>query len=244
MIQTRREGDVHTVVLNRAEKRNALTPGMLDDLHAALGSASRGDARAMLLAGEGPVFCGGFDLELCSRAAGTLEELLRGLFEVVSLLRGLPIPVVVAAHGAAIAGGCALLGGADVVVTNREARLGYPVTPLGISPAVSAPFLRLAIGEGPCRTRLLEPTLIPGAEALRLGLVDEAVDTPAQVRPRAAELAATLAAKPRSAMQATRLWLTEVEAALAAVPPRCGLDASLALAGGEEERTRLAALFG
>src|SRR5690606_9036453 len=83
-------------------------------------------ARALLLCGEGPVFCAGFDLDTCRGEGGdeALRRLLRGLSGAIAGLRAQERPVVVAAHGAAIAGGCALLGGADVVVADAGAKLG------------------------------------------------------------------------------------------------------------------------
>src|SRR5690606_29099547 len=115
-----------------------------------------GRARTLLLCGEGRVFCAGFDLDACRGEGGddALRRLLRGLSAAIAGLRAQERPVVVAAHGAAIAGGCALLGSADVVVADAGAKLGYPVARLGISPAVSAPFLAPAVGAGAGR-RLL-----------------------------------------------------------------------------------------
>lgn len=241
MIKATRDGEVLRIALNRPEKRNAMLPEMLDGLREEIAAA--GSARALILAGEGRVFCGGFDLQQCLAKPGMLESLLRGLFETIALLRGLPIPVVAAVHGAAIAGGCALLGGADVILADRNAKLGYPVTPLGISPAVSAPFLRLLVGDGAARARLLEPTLVSGEAALKLGLIHEIVETPEAVQVRASEIAAGLAAKPPGAMAATRGWLAEIEERFSRTDARAGLAASLSLVNGPEERQLLAALL-
>jgi methylglutaconyl-CoA hydratase len=239
---------VALVVLAREQKRNALTPDMLAQLRAAIRStAAAGEAqepaRALVLAGDGPVFCGGFDLKLCVAQEGTLAALLQGLHETIVELKSLAVPVVIAAHGAAIAGGCALLGGGDVVITNADARLGDPVTPLGISPAISAPFLRLLAGDGPARERLLDPDLITGCEALRLGLVHECVAEAARVRTRALELAAALADKPKEAITATRRWLQEIEQQMTVPDQARGLRASMALVGSDEERERLKRLL-
>jgi methylglutaconyl-CoA hydratase len=243
MILTQYDGGIATITLNRGEKRNALLPDMLDDLREAIETAPGYGSRVLLLAGEGPVFCGGFDLKLCLQRQGTLASLLTGLHEVVVALRDSPLPVVIAAHGAAIAGGCAMLASADIVVTDRAAKLGYPVLSLGISPAVSAPSLRLMIGDGPCRARQLNPVLVDGAEALRLGLAHELVETAGEVRPRARALAESLAAKPPGAMAATRAWLAELERTMSTADPRAGLAASLSIAGSEEERQQLERLF-
>ena len=147
--------------------------------------------------------------------------------------------MVIGAHGAAIAGGCALLGGADLVVTNVEAVLGYPVVTLGISPAVTAPLLRLATGDRATRERLLDPTTISGAEARRIGLADLCVEIPEDVAPRAQIEAAKLGMKPWHAFSATKRWLNEIEGSDEDEPLERALEASLALVGSEEERERL-----
>ncbi len=241
MIKAALEGSVWVVTLARGDRRNALTPGMVEALLAGVRSPDPA-ARAMLIAGEGAVFCAGFDLRLCMDEAGTLERLLRGLSETVGALRvECELPVVIAAHGAAIAGGCALLGGADLVVSDAGAKIGYPVVPLGISPAVSAPFLRRCVGDGVARRLLLDPGLIDGREAARLGLVHECVRGPEEVLPRARAMAEELAGKPPGAIAATRAWLAEIE--------RVGgegeraLGASLSRVESDEQKAGLRALF-
>lgn len=238
-------GVIAEMVLDRREKRNALTPDMLENIRIGAERIHEESSRpgALLLAAEGDVFCAGFDLSLCMGDPLAMADLLTRLARAAQALRRLPIPVVVAAKGAAIAGGCALIAGADFVITNGEARLGYPVVRLGVSPAVSAPLLRCAVGGGHCRERLLDPGLIDGREALRIGLAAECVDEPEQVRPRARALAEQLAALPASAMAETKHWQNEIDGSVDKMLQQRALQASLSLAGGEEERTLLAALW-
>ena len=233
------------MVLDRPEKRNALTPDMLANLvsSADLVHSGKGRADAVVLAGEGPAFCAGFDLSLCRDDAQMMAALLTRLSHAVRSLRRISAPVVVAAHGAAIAGGCALLGGGDIVVADRGARLGYPVVRLGVSPAVTAPALASCVRGGALRRLLLDPGLITGDEGARLGLVHEMIEAPADVRARAIEIASALAAKPPLGVHTTKRWLTEIEGADRHDVFDAALRASLALAGGAEERSRLAALW-
>ena len=244
MIRLEHDGPVAILILDRPDKRNALTPAMFSDLRAELHGILWGPSRALLLAGNGPVFCGGFDLKMCLDRPGTLESLLRELAALCSALRAFPKPVLIAAQGGAIAGGCALLAAADLVVTDADAKIGYPVTPLGISPAISAASLRLSIGDGPCRERQLDPALLSGREAARIGLVHEVVATPDQVRPRALELARSLADKPPGSYRATKEWLCEIDASLS--PPHASdraLAASLSIVDQAEQQQRLNKLF-
>jgi enoyl-CoA hydratase/carnithine racemase len=236
------------VSFSRSELRNALTPDMFAQLHRALdallGVTAAHRPRSLILTGEGKVFCGGFDLKLCLSTPGTLAALLNALHATIDRLQSIDVPVVIAAQGAAIAGGCALLSAADMVITNAEAKLGYPVTPLGISPAISAPTLSAALGRGPARTRQLDPSVVSGIEAVRLGLAHECVETPGEVLPRAIAVAQQLSSKPPGAFAATKGLLRELRAAdFGSDASTQALNASLSLAGSAEEHERLTALF-
>ncbi len=234
-------GRIARVVLDRPEKKNALTPEMLDRLIAVIGEAR--DAHAIVLEGNGAAFCAGFDLTLCRENSDALGVLLTGLSSAIRALRRCDIPVVIAAHGAALAGGCALLGGADYVVTHSEAKIGYPVVRLGVSPAVSAAFLRQSIGDGRTRERMLDSTLVSGWDALRLGLAHECLEDAGKVRDRAVAVAEQLAAKPKWGMAATKRWMNEVDGSSADDWADRALAASLSLVGSPEERERLSALW-
>lgn len=239
-------GLIGRITLDRADKKNALTPPMLTALVAAIRRYSEDTSpqrpRAIVLDGAGAAFCSGFDLTLCRETSEALTRLLSGLSEAIVAMRSCPMPVVLAAHGAAIAGGCALLGGADIVVTHTEAKIGYPVVRLGISPAVSAPFLRQSIGDGKARERLLDSTLISGWDAYRLGLAHECLEDAGKVRDRAMAIAEQLAAKPTHGLAATKRWLGEIDGSFTDEPARA-LAVSQSLVGSPEERTRLAALW-
>jgi enoyl-CoA hydratase/carnithine racemase len=229
--------DVAVIRLDRPEKRNALTMGMLGSLRQAFENAM--SARAIVLSGVGEVFCSGFDLTACREDETVLGKLLEGLAAVCSAMREHPAPVVVSAHGAAVAGGCAMVAAADLAVTNAGAKLGYPVVRLGFSPAVSAPMLAVTAGNGTARGRLLDPGLVDGTEAARVGLVHECVADAAACEARAIELATVLAAKPRHAIAFTKRWLNEVDGSADAERLRAGLAASMSLVGSAEQRELL-----
>lgn len=249
---TGEDAGVRTIVFDRPDKRNALTPAMLGSLTEAVRAvtAGKGDdarVRCLLLRGEGKAFCAGFDLDLC-RDDGpeqrVMQSFLTELSAAVSAMRACPRPVVIACQGAAVAGGCALLGGADVVVADRGARLGYPVVLLGISPAVSGPFLVDCVGPGPARRRLMDPELFDGAEGARIGLVHELVESREDVAGRAHSIARGLAGKSVHAMKSTKGWAMECagEKKMAGKAAR-GLDASLSLVTGDEAIARLAGVW-
>jgi len=213
---------VRTVTLARPDKRNALTARMLADLAQAF---DVGDAvRAVSLVGDGPAFCAGFDLKSAEPTEdhAVLRAQLEGLSRAIVAMRACAAPVVVGAHGAAVAGGAALLGGADVVVCAPGTKIGYPVVRLGISPAVSAPFLTGAT-HGRGRALTLDPTLIDGARAHELGIAHELADDPVE---RACAVVRTIADKPGDGARRTKAWTLEVEG-LSDAAVRAGLGASL-----------------
>jgi enoyl-CoA hydratase/carnithine racemase len=231
---------VADIVLDRQGKRNAQTPDMLTEV-ARLAHEISGDTaiRAIVLRGEGSVFCAGFDLELCNTDDTALPALLRTLSAAIRALRRARQPVVIAAHGAAIAGGCALLGAGDLVISHPSAKLGYPVLRLGISPAVNAPALQASLTDAHLRHRLLLPDLFTGEDARRIGLVHQLVDTPEDVIPRAQMEAGKLAQKPPDSMQATKRWLNELDGSLDDARFDEALAVSLSLAGSPEQRALL-----
>ncbi len=243
MIQVEYQDQIAIVSLNRPDKHNALVPAMLEQLDRALKDCAH-KACAVVLVGEGKSFCAGFDLKMCADDPGgeTMRSLLCGLSTVVRTMRAMEIPVVLGVHGAAVAGGCALLGGADIVVAHAQAKLGYPVVKIGVSPAVSAAFMMASIAAGPVRTRLLDTELISGHDALHIGLVHEIVEQHADLRKRTTEVAQMLTRKPGSGIQATKAWLNEITQSMTNNAQR-GLEASLALTGLPEEQERLAKLW-
>lgn len=236
-----RAGGVAHLVLDRPDKRNALTVEMLDHLaHHALALADDDSVRCIILRGQGPAFCAGFDLMLAKDDDTMLARMLTGLSTAIRALRRMPQPVIAAAHGAAIAGGCALLGAADLVLTDQHAKLGYPVVTLGVSPAVSAPSLANLTGPAHARELLLNPSIISGLEAARLGLAHKCVDIPEDVIPATQKIADQLAAKPPGALRTTKQWLNEIDGSAADASFDAALNASLARVNSEEERALLA----
>lgn len=243
MIRVETKNAVVSITLARPAQRNAQTPGMLDALADAF-ERIPATARAVVLSGDGKVFCAGFDLKLCAAdpSGVVMAGLLTRLSRCVAVMHGLAQPIVAAAHGAAIAGGCALLCGADIVVADRGTRLGYPVVKIGVSPAVNAPFVVTKTTDGAGRALMLDPALIDAGQALRMGLVHELADSPDAARARAFEIARVLAAKPGIGVATTKALCNELVGRQTALTGPA-LEASLSRVGSDEERTRLAALW-
>jgi methylglutaconyl-CoA hydratase len=177
-LDVQRDGRILRITLTRAGKRNAFDPELVSGLTGAFGWA--GDARAVVLRGEGPSFSAGADLDWMRAAAALGAEenredarRLRGLLDAVDTC---PAPVVAGVQGHALGGACGVLACCDVVVAAPDAVFGFTEVKLGIVPAVISPFVLKRIGTGAARRLFVTGERFDAATALRVGLVDELAD--------------------------------------------------------------------
>jgi enoyl-CoA hydratase/carnithine racemase len=186
------EDAVRVVVLNRPEKRNALRISLRLELVQALREAG-GDPSvgAVVVAGEGPAFCGGLDKTEFGTRAEDLYDSTVMLFEV---LRAYPKPMIAAVHGAAMGGGFYLALAADLRVGGPETSFGTPEVTFGVPPSWGS--IRPYLGESLAREIGLTGRPILAEEARRIGLLNALVDTTEEVRPAAVRLAAHVASHP------------------------------------------------
>jgi methylglutaconyl-CoA hydratase len=175
------DGHVLRVTLARPERRNAFDAALIAELAEAF--ADVGDARAVLLAGEGPAFCAGADVEW-QRAAVELsydenvEDALR-LYRMLETIDSCPAPVVCCVQGFALGGGSGLVACADVAIARPDAVFGFTEVRLGIIPAVITPFVLPRIGSAARRYYVTGERF--GAEtALEIGLVSEIAEDAAE----------------------------------------------------------------
>jgi enoyl-CoA hydratase/carnithine racemase len=130
-VRAERGGAVKEVVLNRPEKRNALSPDMFDALIEAFETSPTEDERVVLVRGEGKVFCAGVDLSERVKNGWPQESPLVRMCEAI---RTYPLPVVAALQGDAVAGGAMLAFHCDIIIAAEGARLAMPLAQLGIAP--------------------------------------------------------------------------------------------------------------
>ena len=208
-MQIERSGKV-AVLPMRAGKANAIGSAFLDRLSAQLDEVEASGAAALVLTGEGRAFSAGLDLpEISVLDRSALERFIRRFSEVMLRVFALPVPVVAAINGHAIAGGCVLAMQADVrLAADGDYRIGLNEVAIGLGlPAVVLETLRCQVSPGSLGPVALEGRLLRPAEARELGLV-EAVLPPAvlleQARGRAAELAALPPPAFRDVKQALR----------------------------------------
>ena len=167
-VECKVEGAVRHVMLNRADKRNALDGEMVELIHEAFCVAPHAAERVAVIRAAGPVFCAGLDLREQARepeGAPAIERMLAAI-EVF------PLPVVAIVQGDAIAGGNELALHCDFVVASTAARFGMSLAQIGMSITW---FLTKKLMEvaGPVATRriLLLGEPLPAAEMHRLGVI-------------------------------------------------------------------------
>jgi len=204
-------GGITTITLNRADKRNAISYELIDDLLAALKQAANSPAQVVILTGSGKAFCSGMDLDNLKQLIGrTHEQNIQDSETMASLFRTLydfPKPTIAAVNGPAIAGGTGLATLCDFTLAVPEAKFGYTEVRIGFVPAIVSSFLIANIGEKRARDLLLTGRIFGAEEALRLGLVNEIV-APEQLMPRAQELAGQLLENSPASLQATKKLLS------------------------------------
>ena len=172
------DGAVARITLNRPEKRNALNDELIAGLKQSLREAeSNQSIRAVLISGAGKDFCSGADLsalQKISQASVTENVADAGsLLELFTLMRKLPIPVVAAVHGRALAGGCGLASAADLILAAESARFGYPEVKIGFVPAMVAAILRRNVAEKQAFELLVRGGEISARRAYEVGLVNQ-----------------------------------------------------------------------
>ncbi|HMD31968.1 MAG TPA: enoyl-CoA hydratase-related protein [Candidatus Acidoferrales bacterium] len=208
------EGLIAALTLDRAEKRNAISMQMMDDLLAALDEMETSPARVGILTGAGKAFCAGMDLEALRTISSQshLQNLQdsRRMAQLFRRLWAFPKVLIAAVNGPALAGGCGIATLADFTLAAPEATFGYTEVRIGFLPALVSVFLRRRVGEAVARDLLLSGRIFPAAEAQRLGLVSEVVAAEA-LAGRARELAGTLLANSAASLLATKKLLVESE---------------------------------
>lgn len=186
---------VVSLVLNRPEKKNALSAKMIEELSdAAHRLGLDPDARVVVLSGVGDVFCAGGDLGWMKAqiAAGREDRMreARKLATMLSALNRMPKPLIGKVQGGAFGGGLGLMCVCDYVVASSAAKFGLTETRLGLIPATIGPYVITRLGEGMARRVFMSARVFDASEALAIGLASEVADPDAldarvdrQVRP-------------------------------------------------------------
>ncbi len=176
LVLIEKEGPAITVLtLQRPDRRNALTIGLMEELCAAVQAAARDSTqRVLILKGAGTAFCAGLDLNEAaepSKAHSSAEMVAQTLLT----LSQTPLMTIAAVHGAAVAGGAGLMSTCDFVIAAHGTKIGYPEVRRGLVAGLVMTFLRRQLKERDIRELLLMGDLITAEHALQIGLVNRVV---------------------------------------------------------------------
>ena len=190
MLKVEKKDGIARVTLDRPELRNAFDDALIKLLHEAFVSLGEDKAiRVVILAGNGPAFCAGADLNWMKRMAkyGYDENLAdaRALAQMLATLDRMPKPTIARVHGPVFAGGTGLVAACDIAVGTPEAKFCLSEAKLGLSPATISPYVIRAMGEHNARRYFLTAEVFDADEALRIGMlsllvspsdIDEAIE--------------------------------------------------------------------
>ncbi|MCA8985111.1 MAG: enoyl-CoA hydratase [Planctomycetaceae bacterium] len=165
---------VARMMLNRPEKRNALSFELLQALQRELTRLEQdATARVIVLGGNGPAFCAGHDLgEMTGRDEAEYQELFRTCSDVMLQLRRMPQPVIARVHGIATAAGCQLVAACDLAVASEEARFATPGVKIGLFCTTPMVPLVRAVPQKVAMEMLLTGQPITARRAWEIGLIN------------------------------------------------------------------------
>ncbi len=212
-LRIERDADVLRVTLSRPETRNAFDAALI----AALADAfvDVGKARAVVLAGDGPSFCAGADIEwMRSSVDLSYDENVadaNALRRMLDAIDTCPAPVIALAHGHALGGGAGLVAVADIAIAHERTAFAFSEVKLGIIPAVISPYVLRKVGESAARRYFVTGERFDAAAALRIGLVHEVTTDVAGTLDRL--LGELQTAGPRATRHAKRLVLDRPDGA-------------------------------
>ncbi len=208
------DAGVARVALARPKKKNALDLAMFEALAGAAAQlVGEKDLRAVVLHGEGSAFCAGLDITNFMADPATIGALLEKTpGDVVNLAqrvawawRELPVPVIAALHGEVFGGGLQVALGADIRIVDPEAGLSVMEIRWGIIPDMGGSrFLKELVGYDVAMELALTGRIVPGEEAVRIGLATRCVADPLA---DAMTLASTIAERSPDAVRAIKCLL-------------------------------------
>ena len=171
-------GPIARVVLDRPERRNALSLELMSEVTGALRAlADDRAARVVVVQGNGPVFSAGHDLaEMVDNPdEGYYRALFEACIEMMQAVHDLPQPVIARVHGVATAAGCQLVAACDLAVASDEARFATPGVNIGLFCSTPMVPISRAIGRKRALEMLLTGEMVDAATAADWGLVNRVV---------------------------------------------------------------------
>ncbi len=165
------------VTLNRPERRNALSLGLMQEMIACLRDiGSSRDIHAVILAGAGPAFSAGHDLsEMTNRTVNEYRQIFDACVEMMTMIQTIPQPVIAEVHGIATAAGCQLVATCDLVIAAEQAKFATPGVKIGLFCSTPMVALSRCIGRKRALEMLMTGKMIDANTAMEWGLVNHVV---------------------------------------------------------------------
>jgi methylglutaconyl-CoA hydratase len=205
---------VATVTLNRPEVRNAFNDEVIAEMTAVFSElGDRTEVRCIVLAGNGPAFCAGADLNWMKRMADySHDENVADAAALAQMLRTIfnsPKPTVARVQGDCYAGGMGLVAACDIAVVVDSAQFCLSEVKLGLIPATISPYVIRAMGTRPAHRYFLTAERFSALEAHRIGFVHEVVEA-SQLDAKVRELSLALVQAGPDAVKACKALVHDV----------------------------------
>jgi methylglutaconyl-CoA hydratase len=208
------DAGVATISLNRPEVRNAFNDEVIAEMTAVFSElGERNEVRCIVLAGNGPAFCAGADLNWMKRMAGySRDENFADAAALANMLRVLyhcPKPTIARVQGDVYAGGTGVVAACDIAVAVNSAQFCLSEVKLGLIPATISPYVIRAMGARAAHRYFLTAERFSAAEALRIGFVHQVVAAD-QLDAAVAALAQALVQAGPEAVKATKALVQDI----------------------------------
>jgi methylglutaconyl-CoA hydratase len=216
-LRVTRDGPFARITLARPEVRNAFDAGLIGELRETfdqLATEPPEALRGVVLAGDGPVFCAGADVEWMRASIGLSvhdnERDAAAMQTMFSAIDACPVPVIARVHGAALGGAMGICAAADIVVATGDTSFGFTETKLGIIPAVISTFVLPRIGDSHARALFVTGQRFDAERARAIALVHEVVGDLAALDARVDELLGELRSAGPNAVRAAKALVREL----------------------------------
>ncbi|MFK7766168.1 MAG: enoyl-CoA hydratase/isomerase family protein [Mariniblastus sp.] len=214
-VQTRRDGPSGTIVINRPDRRNALSREIVEMISQALEDfhAER-SVRAVILTGTGDTFCSGTDLHQLKETSESKDAFqvwnqdARDFLDLIEKMLRFPKPIICSVNGWVVGSGVSLMLASDLVIAGNGSNLLLPEALRGLNAGVTTPLLSFRLGASATSSLLYSGLPISADEARNIGLFHELVDDDL-LWARCFELSKQCAAGARESHQMTKQLINE-----------------------------------
>lgn len=208
LVQVLRRETALRIVMNRPQARNALSEALMAALQAAFDEAAADkEARAIVLAANGPVFSSGHDLKEMSahrqdgdKGKAAFAALFTQCSKLMQTIVRHPLPVIAEVQGTATAAGCQLVASCDLAVASENAHFATPGVNIGLFCSTPMVALSRNVSRKHAMEMLLTGEMISADEAKRIGLVNRVVDL-GDLEMESMKLARLIATKPAATVK-------------------------------------------